>query len=489
MDPGVECVVECVADVAAMRREIAALKLQCAEDARAVELRSAEEQRRRAEDARAVEQRRRAEDARAVAQTRARAELQLLDETLKDTGIERKGLELLDSTATRGPVANYSATLNYGARVSKVSALVNATGERLIAVDVKYIKHSTSLSPPVYHQYAIVTGVATDKTIYKVNGIHSVWLGAKEKVEASNYWSNPGPVAPPAPGGNYAMFDLDKQTLSPIYTFDAPLATDSGTIRMLRSMVSVAGGHGPFPNNDNAAAFLLGHMHLDLIINRVIPGGYVNGPHWERLGGLFGPYYNAALNEWRCDAPPLEPPSTTPRGALVFRGAAAGAAHAAQPARCVAPAPRPMSTDSDDVPPRDAAYVYKIKIDRLTDAIAVVERELRASDPAILLKEVAQLRGALEKRYVDYENACNRCSQQCAGVGDRTFIREHPEKVRATNYEITAKLDLVGTHGELKEKLATLTAERNQLRAKQQRLNYDESTPSGALVFRDAAAP
>jgi len=72
MEPGVEC----VADVAALRREIAALKMQRAEDARAAEQRTAEEQRRRADDARAVElrageeQRRRADDARRVEQQR-----------------------------------------------------------------------------------------------------------------------------------------------------------------------------------------------------------------------------------------------------------------------------------------------------------------------------------------------------------------------------------------------------------------------------------
>lgn len=53
-------------------------------------------------------------------------------------------------------------------------------------------------------------------------------------------------------------------------------------------------------------------MHMDLLLHRIAPGKYVNGSHWERLGGFFGPYYNEALNEWREDPPPLEAPFEAP---------------------------------------------------------------------------------------------------------------------------------------------------------------------------------
>ena len=508
MEPGSEP----VSDVAALQREIAALKAQRAADAHAAELKSAEEKWS------ALSGQHEAEQSRARAELRD-FQLQWLDETLKGTGIERKGFELLDSSSSVANRHRYKQTQTTwvtvhettGSRVSHITAKLKSLNAVPIAVTVKYISYydvvGSANAAEVQHQsfqYAVITGVLTTNAIYLVSGGVDIfpWL-VYPKWDGSCASPPAHPRNPPHPTYN-SQFNIQQQELVPIYQFHQEL-----NIRSLTKLKNAKPGlvpkilnilewrHGVQqlkldPQNPHCLEkhYLCDRqaIQFEAILNELVPGSYKNG-NWERLGGLFGIYYNETLNESREDPPPLESSSTTPRGALVFRGAAAGAAHAAQPARCVAPAPRPMSTDSDDVSPRDAAYVYKYKIDHLTDAIAVVERELRASDPAILLKEVAQLRGALEKRYVDYGNACNRCSQQCAGVGDRTFIREHPEKVRATNYEITAKLDLVGTHGELKEKLATLTAERNQLRAKQQRLNYDESTPSGALVFRDAAAP
>ena len=92
MEPGSEP----VSDVAALQREIAALKAQRAADAHAAELKSAEEKWS------ALSGQHEAEQSRARAELRD-FQLQWLDETLKGTGIERKWFELLDSTAQVGP--------------------------------------------------------------------------------------------------------------------------------------------------------------------------------------------------------------------------------------------------------------------------------------------------------------------------------------------------------------------------------------------------
>lgn len=92
MEPGSEP----ISDVAALQREIAALKAQRAADAHAAELKAAEEKWS------ALSGQHEAEQNRARAELRA-FQLQWLDETLKGTGIERKEFELLDSTAQVGP--------------------------------------------------------------------------------------------------------------------------------------------------------------------------------------------------------------------------------------------------------------------------------------------------------------------------------------------------------------------------------------------------
>ena len=56
---------------------------------------------------------------------------------------------------------------------------------------------------------------------------------------------------------------------------------------------------------------------------------------------------------------------------------------------------------------------------------------------------------------------------------DCTSTTEHPVKVREAEAEITAKLDLVGKHGELQARLAKLTAQRSQLRDEQPRHSSD----------------
>ena len=246
-------------------------------------------------------------------------------------------------------------------------------------------------------------------------------------------------------------------------------------------------------------------MHIDLLLHRIAPGKYVNGSHWERLGGFFGLYYNEALNEWCGDPPPLEAPFEAPtsiepsdprRPSPLAEPRRVAPSGAIQPVRRMTlaqrllspsaesdnmPLPPPRALVDDVVRARDAAYAYKIKIDRIDAEIATVEREIRASGPGPLLKEVAQLREALAKRHEAYGYAMQRQRAAAHDPGrnvgqwnlDCTLTSEHPVKVREADAEISAKLDLVGKHGELQARLAKLTAQRSQLRDEQPRHSSD----------------
>lgn len=472
-----------VTDVAELQREIAALKAQRAAEIKAAEIKTAEEKWS------ALSRQHEAE--RNMASDALRAfQLQWLDETLKDTGIKRKGFELLDSTAQVCPTAQHIPRV-YGARVAKISAMLKSLGEQPIAVAVKYLTYCTVVDGTValhlqkytYHQYSVVVGVITNKSIYYVQGIHNIWLTGAKYPE-NGIWHSVPPVSPPPQGCGYEQHDLDKQTLAPVYTFDPPLTAETAA-KVQKVCNLVLGRIGNRFQTDPTT-----DMHIDLLLHRIAPGKYENGSYWERLGGFFGPYYNKALNEWRADPPPLESPSTTPSGALVFRYV-----DVAQPEPRMSLAAKLQSgiaaPPSDDVPPpslqRDAAYVYKNKIDRISAEIVTVERDLRASAPGPLLKKVATLREALAKRheahrYLSARERSNAFGPNAPGycplsVAECTLLMEHPEKVREADAEISTNLDLIGKYSELQEKLAKLTAMRNQLRSEQQRLIADAAAP------------
>ena len=153
-----------------------ALKAQRAADAHAAELKA--ELKAAEEKWSALSGQHQAEQSRARAELRD-FQLQWLDETLKGTGIERKGFELLDSTAQIGPTPQYIVTPFYGARVAKVSVMLKALGEHPIAVAVKYLTYQTvvdgtvalHLQKHIYHQYSVIVSVITNKSIDRVNGI------------------------------------------------------------------------------------------------------------------------------------------------------------------------------------------------------------------------------------------------------------------------------------------------------------------------------
>lgn len=312
--------------------------------------------------------------------------------------------------------------------------------------------------------------------------------------------------APIIAGMGVTMFDLDKQALVPLYRFDNPLSINSASkLKKSKSWHFLTTwnltGQGFFNYSSQ-----LDHntVQADIVLNHTVPGRYING-RWQRLGGTFGMYYNEPLDEWSHTPPLLEAPFEAPtsiepsdprRPSPLAEPRRVAPSGAIQPVRRMTLAQRLLSpsAESDNMPPppprarmddvvraRDAAYAYKIKIDRIDAEIATVEREIRDSGPGPLLKEVAKLREALAKRHEAYGYAMQRQRAAAFGPGtyslqaelDCTLTTEHPVKVREADAEISAKLDLVGKHGELQARLAKLTAQRSQLRDEQRRHSSD----------------
>jgi hypothetical protein len=253
--------------------------------------------------------------------------------------------------------------------------MLKSLGEYPIAVAIKYLTYHTVVDGTValhlqkhtYHQYSVIVSVITNKSIYRVHGIHDAWLSVSKQPE-SGIWQSGGPVSPPAQGCYYEQFDIDKQTLAPVYTFDPPLTAETAVKaqKVCNWVLGRFGGRFQNPTTD---------VHMDLLLHRIVPGKYVNGSHWERVGGLFGIYYNEALNEWREDPPPLEKSFKTPM--IIEPSDPRHPSPLAEPRR-VAPsgATQPLSRMSlaqrllapsaelDGIPPqRDAAYVNTNKID------------------------------------------------------------------------------------------------------------------------------